>query len=197
MRIIMLLVLVFILPCLTAVEALPQTITMDHEHIHKLGRFNADMQCTWTDSGITIRVTGGDVNILVQDHANGSKDKRIGIRNNYFAVVVDDQEPRVPHCLKGVERYPLLEGSDGGEHVITVFRGTEPLFGLVIVKGLELAEGAELLAPPVKAKKFLALGDSMTCGYGNEAPEIKTSFTPCEENGYMTFAPMVARLLDA
>ncbi len=180
-----------------AVEELPQHIAADNDKIHLLGRFDKDFKCAWTGSGFTITVKGGDVNVLLQDFANGSKDKRIGYRNNYFAVQIDDQEPTVIMCQKGVERYPLLENSDGKEHRITLFRRTEALFGLVQFKGLELAAAAELLAPEIKEKKFLVLGDSITCGYGNEAPGHKFNFTPHEENGFMTYAAIAARNLNA
>ena len=180
-----------------AVEALPQVIANTDSRIHLLGRFNDEFQCAWTGSGFVIKVTAGDVNVLLHDSAKGVKDKRIGYNSNYFAVQVDDQEPRVLRCEKGVERYLLFKNEDKGEHVITLFRRTEALFGLVTFKGIEISADAELLQAPIQEKKLLVLGDSITCGYGNEAPSKDFGFTAHEENGYMTYAAITARNLNA
>lgn len=182
---------------MSAVEELPVKINAGNELIHLTGRFTETFQCAWTGSGFIVRTDATDVNVLLEDHANGKKDKRAGYRSNYFAVIIDGGEPQLLHPVKGERRFALLKGAEKKERVIQIFRRTEALFDLVTFHGLELSEGARLLPPPVKKKKLLVLGDSITCGYGNEAPGIKVNFTPFEENGYMTYAPIAARLLDA
>ena len=189
------------LPCMSgllyAVEELPVKIGPDHEHIHLTGRFNDTFQCAWTGSGFVIKVKASAVNVLLEDHANGKKDKRAGYRSNYFNVIIDGGEPQLLHPVKGQLRFQLLKGAADKEHTIQLFRRTEALFGLVSFKGLELSAGGTLLAPPIPEKKLMVLGDSITCGYGNEAESKDQNFIPLEENGYMTYAPIAARALDA
>jgi lysophospholipase L1-like esterase len=41
------------------------------------------------------------------------------------------------------------------------------------------------------------VGDSITCGYGIEGPDMNCGFTPQTENHYLTYAALTARALDA
>jgi lysophospholipase L1-like esterase len=176
---------------------LPIKIYPDNSKIHLVGRFTKDYKCAWTGSGFTIKVRGGNVNVLLKDFASGEKYNRTGYNSNYFAVKVDNKRIKTIRLKPNLERYSLLKLSDNKTHVITLFKRTESDVGIVQFKGLELGENTTLLTPPVASKRLLAIGDSITCGYGNGCPKKEWGFTPAEENGYLTYAAIAARILNA
>jgi lysophospholipase L1-like esterase len=95
------------------------------------------------------------------------------------------------------DSYVLAENLDAGEHTVELFRRCEAYFGVARFAGFELSEGAKLLPVPVAKRKVLVLGDSITCAYGSEEPDKSKGNTAENENGYMSYAAITARNVDA
>ncbi len=137
------------------------------------------------------------MNILMEDFAPGGEHPKVGFKNNYLNVRIDDGESSVIVLQKGQTRY-AVPGLDGQPHTVTVFRRTEPLFQPIQFLGLELPDGAQLLEPPAQAAiRMQVIGDSISCGYGNEADSHTDPFTHHTENGELTYWAIAARELDA
>lgn len=80
---------------------------------------------------------------------------------------------RITYCIEGFEFHPEI-------------------------RGFRLADGARLLPAPAKGKlKIEFIGNSITCGYGTEAPDEKTNFSYDTENHTLGYAYLTARQLDA
>jgi lysophospholipase L1-like esterase len=83
-----------------------------------------------------------------------------------------------------------------GEHTISIYKATEAANGNVIFTG---AKGDLFKVKKIVKKKIEFIGDSITCGMGNDTIAI-----PCgkgewydQHNGYYSYAPITARALDA
>jgi lysophospholipase L1-like esterase len=115
--------------------------------------------------------------------------------SGFFTVVVDGElQPRL-ETTSGEAVYDLATGLSAGEHVVEVYRRAEGFFGATRVVEVEI--DGTLLPPPVVGRRIEVLGDSITCGYGNEGADQYCNFSSDTENHYQTYAAIAARALDA
>ncbi|MBN2711829.1 MAG: hypothetical protein JXR97_05250 [Planctomycetes bacterium] len=170
------------------VTKLPVEIKPDNKDIVYIGRFSDDYRFDWTGSAIRFKFKGTAANAelkLVRGGAAG------------LQIIVDGEATKVIIASKDQELYNLAEGLEDKEHVIEIFKRTEGYLGMFKFNGLQLSKGAKLLPEKLGEKKIMVIGDSITCGYGNEAPDVNQGNTPQNENGYMSYAPIAARELGA
>lgn len=80
-------------------------------------------------------------------------------------------------------------------HLLEIRRRSEPLVGGARFSGIALDASSTLLPPPREAAPLLFLGDSITCGYGNLAPEANHPFLPETEDVFRSFAGMASQEL--
>ncbi|HEX4336980.1 MAG TPA: GDSL-type esterase/lipase family protein [Polyangiaceae bacterium] len=117
--------------------------------------------------------------------------------NNYFEIVVDGQtRPRVA-TTNGRSNVPIISGLADAEHDLVIWRRAEAnnaaptqFFGLDLGGGTLLP----ISAPPHKLE---IIGDSLTCGYGNEGAGPGCPFTYDTEDSYLAYGAVAARALDA
>jgi lysophospholipase L1-like esterase len=155
-----------------------------------IGRFDGSpdtgMRFAWSGSGVRARFRGTSVSVNLED--SGS---------NWFSVVIDDQVLSPFSAMAGSNSYQLADGLADGEHQVDLYRRTEANQGASIFHGFDLGNG-ELLSPPRTHKHRLeVIGDSITCGYGDEGTSASCSFTPDTENHYKSYEAVAARALDA
>jgi len=87
----------------------------------------------------------------------------------------------------------LGTGLESGAHSVEIYRRTEADQGEAQLLGFDFGAG-ELLAPPPRSERRIELiGDSISCGYGNEGANMDCMFTPDTENHYLTFGAIAAR----
>lgn len=85
-----------------------------------------------------------------------------------------------------------------GEHVVELFKRTEPEVGRGQLLGIELPWRGRLLEPPrPPARRIEFLGDSLTTGFGNLGSGPNCPFSATTEDGYRTYATLAARSLRA
>jgi lysophospholipase L1-like esterase len=115
-----------------------------------------------------------------------------------YAVFVDGQEQPKVVASKGARAvYPIATGLPDAVHEVLVWRRSEQLVGLGQFYGFKLDAGGTLLAPPVaKSRRIEVVGDSYTCGYGDEGAPGCT-FSSATESNYKAYASVAARALDA
>ncbi len=117
----------------------------------------------------------------------------------WVAVFVNGEEnPSKRFSLdKTEDTYVLYEGTQAQETKIRLVKYSEVAFGKVGIKSITI----DGINPPMptakKIKKLEFIGDSITCGYGNEGKVIIDSFSTAQENPWEAYAARTARSLDA
>lgn len=154
--------------------------------VHWIGRYSDDgtnKRFGWSGVGFVVRFDGTGASVTMEDAAG------------FWTVVVDGQVQPNLQTSGGSQSYPLATGLPAGEHTIEVYRRTEGSFGASVI-GEVVLEG-ELLPPPAVTRRIEVIGDSITCGYGNEGPDKFCNFTADTENNYLAYGSVAARLVDA
>jgi lysophospholipase L1-like esterase len=154
-----------------------------------LGRVQADADGSalwaWSGSGFRVKFMGTGLQARFVD------------RDNFHSVSVDGQAPRSIEMRAGQVIYALASGLPLGEHTVEVRRRTEALFGVTHLLGLRVEAGRLLAAPPSKARSLELVGDSISCGYGNEGSGPACPFSAATENHDRSYGRLLAGALDA
>jgi lysophospholipase L1-like esterase len=117
---------------------------------------------------------------------------------NYVSLELDGKYIGRIRIEKGaVQSFPITVPKSKKAHHLSIYKATEAANGGVLFAGTT----AKLIASsaPQKKKKIELIGDSITCGFGNDASSI-----PCgtgdwfdQHNAYYAYGPVLARALDA
>lgn len=147
---------------------------------------NASPSFEWSGVSIQARFRGTSASIDLD-----------GGNNNYFELIVDGQvKPKVATSA-GRATIDLVSGLTDTEHDLVLWRRTEADdYAPSQFFGLDFGGGA-LLSMPVPAHKIEVVGDSITCGYGNEGAGPNCGFTFDTENNYLAYGSVAARAVDA
>jgi lysophospholipase L1-like esterase len=152
-----------------------------------IGRVSAEstgVRLFWSGSGFSLRLLGTGLFASIVDPINR------------FTLVVDDKVV-LPSCGPFASGPgTLISGLPLGEHCVTLLRRSEPLFGETLISELTVQDG-DLLAPNAARPQIEVIGDSITCGYGNEAAHTDIPFVVHTQNHYLTYAARLARNLNA
>lgn len=179
--------IIFGLSLAAGAAELPVHVGPDHDAIRTVGRFTDDYRFGWTGCRIEMETDAQTVDAELQSVAGGPAGM----------TVVVDGEARFLKVVPGQTVYRLAEGLPPGRHRIELFKRSEGQRGCVQFNGFALSEGAQLFEVEASERRILVVGDSITCGYGNEAASIEEGNTIENENGYMSYAAIAARRLDA
>lgn len=136
----------------------------------------------WSGAGFVGRFDGTGVSVKLDDA-------------NQHTVLIDGQlAPKL--VATGEDTYSLASGLPPGEHSFEVYRRTEPSFGVTLLQSVEVERGMLLEPPPPPARLIEIVGDSVSCGYGDEGTAPCT-FSADTENNYLAYGSLLARSLDA
>ena len=117
---------------------------------------------------------------------------------NYVAVELDNEyKGRIKITNTNANGYVINATQKKSWHLLRIYKATEAQNGLVVInyiKGLKFKRVVD-----DSKKKIEFIGNSITCGFGNDDKEI-----PCnngskwydQHNAYWSYAPRVARSLD-
>jgi len=78
-----------------------------------------------------------------------------------------------------------------------VYRRGEANFGTTTLYGIEVGGGSLLAPPAAKTRLIEVVGDSISCGYGNEGADETCGFSADTENHYMAYGALLARTFEA
>ncbi|HBM80444.1 MAG TPA: hypothetical protein DD426_06355, partial [Clostridiaceae bacterium] len=120
--------------------------------------------------------------------------------NSWISVIIDYKESDPINIKPDKDMYVIAKGLKNEAHNLEIHKRTEALLGQLQFCGFELSSGGRFLTPPSeKARKIEIIGDSITCGAGNEGVYSgdDAEFLGKEENNYMSYGPIAARILDA
>lgn len=115
------------------------------------------------------------------------------------AVFVDGEEtPSKRFSLEQEEMsYVLYEGEEVKETTLLLVKYSEAAFGKVGVKEIEVDGSLLSKISNKKERKLEFIGDSITCGYGNEGIWNIDTFNTNQENPWEAYAAITARALGA
>jgi hypothetical protein len=140
-------------------------------------------------SGVSIRAcfTGTSIGIIMNDN----------VGQNYYNVIIDGRLLDTLRATTGEKTYSLAGGLANTTHEIELFKRTEEMFGKTQFFGFVVDEGATLTGLyHIRDRLIEFIGNSITCGYGNEGINGGT-FGPTTENHYMTYAAVTSRNFNA
>jgi lysophospholipase L1-like esterase len=153
--------------------------------VHYVGRVDTSnpdsVRFAWSGAGAVVRFNGTSLGVEL---AGGQE----------YTVVVDDVVQ--PKLTAETGMNELVTGLTAGEHVVELYRRTEASQGESTILGFDLG-GGELLPPLPVTRRLEFIGDSITCGYGNEGADMNCPFSPETENHYLAYAALTARSLGA
>ena len=120
-------------------------------------------------------------------------------KSGYFMAQIDESEPfKVAFRSEKDSVVSLATALPNGKHIVRlmyIIEGYEfypEFWGFVLDKGCSLID-----APAQSTRKIEFIGNSITCGYGNEGVRKEEHFEYETENHYYSYASIAARSLDA
>ena len=120
-------------------------------------------------------------------------------RSGYFMAQIDGAEPfKVAFRGERDSVANLATALPEGRHIVRLMYAIEgyefypEFWGFILDKGKSLVD-----APALPERKIEFIGNSITCGYGNEGCDKNEHFEYETENHYYSYASITARNLDA
>lgn len=118
-------------------------------------------------------------------------------KHNYVSIEVDGEyKGRIKVLGDTVHAYTIVAGSAKKDHLLRIFKATEAQNGQVLFTGIK-ATGIQAAEHPNR-KKIEFIGNSITCGMGNDLSGL-----PCgsgewydQHNAYLAYGPIASRSLN-
>jgi lysophospholipase L1-like esterase len=165
-------------------------ISANNKNIALIGRFDLtdNAKPVFMYSGCQIRTvfTGTSIEVLLKDDS----------LRNMFNVRIDDSLFVLTTDKPG-GIYLLAENLEDRKHSLEIYRRTEWHGGNTTFEGFNVDKGKRLYKPRVKDRMIEFIGDSYTCGYGDEGKSREEHFRYETENNYLTYGAITSRALDA
>jgi len=114
----------------------------------------------------------------------------------WIGVFVNDTEIKRIPLQTGTNRYLLWEGESFGEVKVRLVKMSENQYAYVSIQKIFLEEEATIRKTNGKEKRIQFIGDSITCGFGNEG-KPGDPFLTGTENPLKAYAVLTAEKLDA
>ncbi len=180
--------------CIFATETLPicgSFITPSDKHILYTGRisFTNPERPAFNFPGIQIVAAFNGTSLKMMAKPG----------SGYFMAQIDKAEPfKVAFTGAKDSLVTLATALPEGQHLVKIMyiiEGYEyypEFWGFVLDEGRQLSD-----APALPSRKLEFIGNSITCGYGNEGTNEKEHFEYATENHYFSYASIAARALNA
>ena len=179
---------------LMAIKTMPikgTIISPTDKHIQYTGRisFTNPKRPAFNFPGIQIRAAfeGTSLRMLAKPNSG------------YFMAQIDKAEPfKVAFRGERDSLVTLATALADGVHTVKLMYAIEGYEFFPEFWGFVLDEGKKLVdAPALPSRKIEFIGNSITCGYGNEGLKKEEHFDYATENHYYSYASITARNLDA
>ena len=171
-------------------EGLPMAVAPNDPHVSFSGRWDqrdaAGARCAWPACAVRVRFRGTAVNVLLS-----------GGHDIAFQVLVDGMPTTTVQLADGQSVYQAATALSDKEHVVELMKRTEYFQGIATFKGFQLSAGAKLIALEKPTRRIEFIGDSITCGYGDEAASQNEHFSPKTANAALAWGAVAARQLKA
>jgi len=167
------------------------TIPADNPFIEYSGRidFSDTLAPQFSYSGVSIRANfkGTSISILLNDEGT----------QNFYNIILDNLVIKRIQTIAGLNTYEIANGLSDSVHEIEIYKLTEKGFGITQFHGFIIDSGKTVVPLSNKRDRIIEfIGNSITCGYGNEGSGSGT-FGPTTENNYLTYGAVTARYFNA
>lgn len=167
------------------------------ENIRILGRtsfINEILYINYSCSGIEFNFTGTKASVVLCSDCSKWEDSF----KAWVAVFIDDEPlPSKRFSLNTDEKvYNIFESNDPRLVKIRLMKMSEAAFAKVGIKEI-IIEGCNLKPTERKKRTIEFIGDSITCGYGNEGVRNIDAFNTTKENPWEAYAAKTARYFNA
>jgi lysophospholipase L1-like esterase len=151
-------------------------------------------------ASVHVRFSGRGLDLRLEDFGSGTPQT-----TNYYDVSIDGAAPRLLQVSPAQELYPLARDLPEGEHRVELFKrieagpGGHPGAGKAQILGFVL-HGSALLPVQLPQRRLEFIGDSITCGYGDEVETMTpdaSHYTTLGSNGHKAYGAVTAALLGA
>lgn len=164
------------------------------QHIGRIDWSTADGP-TYAQAGVTHRFRCNCTGVDVAFKDGGS---------NWVNIIVDGETKAKVELKQSAELLTGVRGLKKGEHTIEIVKRTGPHAGSIQFLGVSL-QGILVDPPAWRPKMIEVIGDSITCGYGNEArippgPEYNgpnTGYHAKNEDISQAYGTLLGRRFDA
>jgi len=160
-------------------------IGADDPNIQYVGRFDMTTPTApgfdWSYSTIRAKFQGTSCSVKLDGPSK------------YFDVFIDGTKTgSITNASSGLQTFQVASGLSDTVHGISICRRVEASAGKNTFQGFVLDSGKTLVAPGSgSSRKIAFIGDSYTCGYGDEA-SFGDPFTYATENACITYAAQMA-----
>lgn len=177
-----------------AAQGMKFILPQSHD-LQYMGRFDMrntqEFVCSYPASSVFLHTNSPIVKLHIQDYPLEQG------RPNYIAVIVDGVVFKEFPLIPNQTEYTIFESSERSFRHIQICKRTESLIGNIGFKGFTVDDASQNKPVVVPEKKILFIGNSITCGYGNEGTNATDPFTAETENAYMSYAAIAARTMQA
>lgn len=174
----------------SALNAAPVVVKSTDPLVRYVGRFDradpAGPRAAWTASAVSVTFEGDSLGVEMSDDGR-----------NFWQVVLDGEAAGVLELQAGTRVYPVVKDLPPGRHTVELVKRTEYSLGATQVRRFILPEDGKVWPTPARERRVLVIGDSISCGYGNEAPRKEDNFAPATENGWLAYGAVAARAVGA
>jgi lysophospholipase L1-like esterase len=164
--------------------------------VHFRGRVDysdpAGPRFSWSASGLFARVSGTSVDVKLGDAPSAFETDGPG--PDALEVWVDGAGPSVVNLSLGTATYNLGSGLKAGPHDVEIIKRTEGQFGTVQFLGFVQPV---IATPRPSEHKIEFIGDSITAGYGIDMWMDPTCTVATDEDSYLAYSTVTARMLQA
>ena len=151
--------------------------------------FSDSLAPKYSYSGVSIRAAfqGTSISIILTDEDT----------LNFYNIILDNAIVSRLKVSKGLKTYPIATSLKDTIHEIELFRLTELVFAKTSFNGFLVDNGKNLVTLSNQRTHLIEyVGNSITCGYGNEGVNGGV-FGPTTENHYLTYAAFTSRNFNA
>lgn len=177
------------LQCVAAADdAGRQFIKADNEELSWVGRVDLKRGfADFTFPGVQMHTsfTGSSLQLLTKANSG------------YFVVEIDNRPAFKIQSTKTDSLLTLATNLGKGKHKAVVTLVSEGYEMQPRIYGVYVDKGATVSRPPLPERKIEFIGNSITCGYGNEAMSEKCGFDYATENQWNAYGALTARKLNA
>ncbi len=174
---------------------LPVEVSPDDAALRYDGRFERsnpkEAVCAWSASAVTMRFRGTAVNVRLGTGANRFEAVVDGVPVKILTTAAADAHHPAPSPSPSL--YAVASGLPDSEHRVTIFKCTEAAVGNATFGGFQLNAGSAVLPAAPARRKIAVIGDSISCGFGNEAASEDEPFSPATENAWWSYGAIAAR----